>query len=86
MDHFAAHEEQLASQRMRQKLEEVNVAAQTNLAPVQDYVKPLGSKFVFNIKLCSDESINRYKARLVVLGISKNLALITRRPLHLWSK
>jgi len=38
MDPFAAQEEQLASQRMRQKLEEVNVAAQTNLAPVQDYV------------------------------------------------
>jgi len=38
MDHFAAHEEQLASLRMRQKFEEVNVAAQTNLAPVQDYV------------------------------------------------
>ncbi|MCI25297.1 protein FAM136A-like, partial [Trifolium medium] len=38
MDHFAAAEEQLASQRLRQKLEEVNAAAQTNLAPVQDHV------------------------------------------------
>jgi len=38
MDHYAAQEEQIASQRMRQKLEEVNVAAQTNLAPVQDHV------------------------------------------------
>lgn len=38
MDHFAAAEEQLASQRLRQKLDQVNVAAQTNLAPVQDHV------------------------------------------------
>ena len=38
MDHFAAHEEQLASQRMRQKLEEVNVAAQTNFVPVQSHL------------------------------------------------
>jgi hypothetical protein len=38
MDHLAAAEAQLGQQRIRQKLEEVNVAAQTNLAPVQDHV------------------------------------------------
>lgn len=38
MDHFAAAEEQIASQRLKQKLDEVNVAAQTTLAPIQDHV------------------------------------------------
>ncbi|KAJ1417007.1 hypothetical protein SESBI_16951 [Sesbania bispinosa] len=38
MDHFVAAEEQLASERLRQNLEEVNVAARTNLAPIHDHV------------------------------------------------
>lgn len=38
MDHFAGAEEHLAQQRLRQKLDEVNVAAQNNLAPIQDHV------------------------------------------------
>ncbi|KAK7259818.1 hypothetical protein RIF29_25433 [Crotalaria pallida] len=38
MDHFAVTEEQIASLRLRQKLDEVNEAAQTHLAPIQDHV------------------------------------------------
>ncbi|KAK7259822.1 hypothetical protein RIF29_25437 [Crotalaria pallida] len=38
MDHFAVTEEQIATQRLRQKLDEVNEAAQTHLAPIQDHV------------------------------------------------
>ena len=38
-------------------------------------VKPLGSKFVFNIKVRSDGSIERYKARLVVLGNKQEFGL-----------
>lgn len=38
-------------------------------------VKPLGSKFVFTIKLRSDGSIDRYKARLVVLGNKQEFGL-----------
>jgi len=38
-------------------------------------VKPLYRKFVFNIKLHSDGSINRYKARLVVLGNKQEFGL-----------
>ncbi|WVZ17516.1 hypothetical protein V8G54_010498 [Vigna mungo] len=38
-------------------------------------VKPLGSKFVFSIKLCSDGSIDRYKAQLVVLGNKQEYGL-----------
>lgn len=39
-----------------------------DIVPCLSFVKPLGSKFVFSIKLRSDGSIDRYKARLVVLG------------------
>ncbi|BFG20903.1 hypothetical protein CerSpe_071770 [Prunus speciosa] len=38
-------------------------------------VKPLGSKFVFSIKLRSDGSIDRYKARLVALGNKQEYGL-----------
>ncbi|WVZ12533.1 hypothetical protein V8G54_017063 [Vigna mungo] len=38
-----------------------------DIMPCPPSVKPLGSKFVFSIKLRSDGSIDRYKARLVVL-------------------
>ena len=36
-----------------------------DIVPCPPLVKPLGSKFVFTIKLHSDGSIDRYKARLV---------------------
>ncbi|EOY04654.1 Uncharacterized protein TCM_019854 isoform 1 [Theobroma cacao] len=38
MDHIAAMEQQLVSERMRKKLNEVNLAAQAQLAPVQDHI------------------------------------------------
>ncbi|KAI4356377.1 hypothetical protein L6164_000404 [Bauhinia variegata] len=38
MDHLAAAEEQIAQQRLRHKLNEVNEAAQKQLSPVQEYV------------------------------------------------
>lgn len=38
MDPFAAAEQQIAAQNLRQKLDEVNVAAQRHLAPIQDHV------------------------------------------------
>ncbi|CAK9325658.1 unnamed protein product [Citrullus colocynthis] len=38
MNHIAAMEEQVVSERMRQKLNEVNMAAQSHLGPIQDHV------------------------------------------------
>ena len=38
-------------------------------------MKSLGSKLVFSIKLCSDGSIDRYKAWLVVLGNKQEYGL-----------
>ncbi|RZC09602.1 hypothetical protein D0Y65_016097 [Glycine soja] len=60
MDHFAAHEEQLASQRMRQKLEEVNVAAQTNFVPVQSHLHYIVQKTYFK---CAYECFDRSKSQ-----------------------
>ncbi|GLT34954.1 hypothetical protein SLA2020_094410 [Shorea laevis] len=38
MDHLAAVEQQMVSERMRKRLNEVNLAAQSQLAPVQDHI------------------------------------------------
>ncbi|EXB88319.1 hypothetical protein L484_020387 [Morus notabilis] len=38
MNHIAAAEEQIVSERIRQKLQEVNLAAQQHLSPIQDHV------------------------------------------------
>lgn len=38
MEHIAAVEERIVSDRLRRKLEEVNVAAREQLAPLQDHV------------------------------------------------
>ena len=46
-----------------------------DVVPCPPSVKPLGSKFVFTIKLRSDGSIDRYKARLVVLGNRQEFGL-----------
>ena len=39
-----------------------------NIVPYPSTVKPIGSKWVFSIKLRSDGSLDRYKDRLVALG------------------
>ena len=38
MDHIAAAEERIVTERMKQKLNQVNSAAQSHLAPLQDHV------------------------------------------------
>lgn len=38
MNHIAAVEEQIVSERIKQKLHEVNLAAQEHLSPIQDHV------------------------------------------------
>ena len=39
-----------------------------DIVPCPSTVKPIGSKWVFSVKLRSDGSLDRYKARLVALG------------------
>ncbi|XP_062090119.1 uncharacterized protein LOC133796560 [Humulus lupulus] len=38
MDHIAAAEEQIITEKIKQKLNEVNLAAQAHLSPIQDHV------------------------------------------------
>ncbi|XP_010457666.1 PREDICTED: protein FAM136A-like [Camelina sativa] len=38
MDHIAAAEEQIVTERMKRKFEEVNAAAQSQLSPIQDHI------------------------------------------------
>ncbi|XP_020208090.1 protein FAM136A [Cajanus cajan] len=72
MDHFAAAEEQIASQRLRQKLEEVNVAAQTNLAPVQDHVNFTLQKAYFK---CAYECFDRSKRQEEISNCVENCSI-----------
>jgi len=46
-----------------------------DIVPCPPSIKPFVSKFVFTIKLRLDGSIDRYKARLVVLGNKKQFGL-----------
>ena len=39
-----------------------------DIVPCPPIVKPIGSKWVFSVKLRSDGSLDRYKAHLVALG------------------
>lgn len=57
MDHIAAAEEQIVSERLRRKLEEVNVAAQSQLSPIQDHINfTLQVSFILNFSLFPGKS------------------------------
>lgn len=47
MDHIAAAEEQIVTERLTRKLEEVNAAAQAQLSPVQDHINFTLQVFIF---------------------------------------
>ncbi|XP_010912767.1 uncharacterized protein [Elaeis guineensis] len=56
MDHIAAVEERIVSDRLRRKLEEVNVAAQNQLSPIQDHVNFILQQAYFK---CAYECFDR---------------------------
>ena len=39
-----------------------------DIVPCPHTIKPIGSKWVFSVKICSNGSLDWYKARLVALG------------------
>ncbi|GAA0172582.1 hypothetical protein Leryth_025256 [Lithospermum erythrorhizon] len=60
MDHIAAAEERLVSERLRQKLNQVNNAAQSQLSSVQDHVNFTLQKAYFR---CAYECFDRNKTQ-----------------------
>ncbi|KAL3828455.1 hypothetical protein ACJIZ3_017257 [Penstemon smallii] len=58
MDHIAAAEERLVNERLRQKLNEVNAAAQSHLAGVQDHINFTLQQAYFK---CAYECFDRRK-------------------------
>ncbi|KAF7824900.1 protein FAM136A-like [Senna tora] len=72
MDHLAAAEEQIASQRLKQKLNEVNVAAQTHLAPVQDHVNFTLQKAYFR---CAYECFDRSRRQEEITSCVENCSV-----------
>ena len=56
---------QNAIQAKLQALEENHTC---DIIPCPSIVKPIRSKRVFSIKLCSDGSLEQYKAHLIALG------------------
>ncbi|KAK1271801.1 hypothetical protein QJS04_geneDACA006169 [Acorus gramineus] len=56
MDQIAAAEERLVTERMQRKLQEVNMAAQTQLEPIQDHVNFTLQKEYFK---CAYECFDR---------------------------
>ncbi|XP_027333146.1 protein FAM136A-like [Abrus precatorius] len=72
MDHNATAEEQFASQRLRQKLDEVNLAAQTNLAPIQDHVNFTLQKAYFK---CAYECFDRSKGQNEISNCVENCSI-----------
>lgn len=55
MDHASAMEEQVVTERIRRKLEEVNAAAQQHLAGVQDHVN-----FTMQVRALVPASVSVY--------------------------
>ncbi|XP_015956525.2 uncharacterized protein LOC107480827 isoform X1 [Arachis duranensis] len=72
MDHFAGAEEHLAQQRLRQKLDEVNVAAQNNLAPIQDHVNFTLQKAYFK---CAYECFDRSRRQEEITTCVENCSI-----------
>ncbi|KAJ8538540.1 hypothetical protein K7X08_027761 [Anisodus acutangulus] len=58
MDHIAAAEERIVTERIRQKLNEVNTAAQTQLSGVQDHINFTLQQAYFK---CAYECFDRKK-------------------------
>ncbi|XP_068641895.1 uncharacterized mitochondrial protein AtMg00820-like [Aristolochia californica] len=53
---------------MQSKLQALEENHTWNIVACPPTIRPLGSKWVFSVKLCSDGSLDRYKTCLVALG------------------
>lgn len=53
MDHIAAAEERIVSERVQQKLHQVNLAAKEHLSPIQDHVNFTLQVLSLSLSLCA---------------------------------
>lgn len=66
MDHIAAAEEQIITERIRRKLEEVNASAQSQLSPIQDHINFTLQVYNSHICFCSIPDSPTYRCMLSV--------------------
>ncbi|KAJ4723732.1 hypothetical protein OWV82_007067 [Melia azedarach] len=80
MNHVAAMEEQIVSERMRRKLEEVNAAAQAHLSPVQDHINFTLQQAYFK---CAYECFDRRRKQEEISSCVENCSVpVVRSQQH----
>ncbi|KAJ4968382.1 hypothetical protein NE237_015083 [Protea cynaroides] len=72
MDHIAAAEERLVSERLRRKLNEVNVEAQNQLSGIQDHVNFTLQKAYFR---CAEECFDRRRSQEEINNCVENCSV-----------
>ena len=60
---------------MQEKMDALERNGTWELVPLPPGAKPIGNKWVFNVKFQVDGSIERYKARLVAKGFTNSRLL-----------
>ncbi|KAF8014042.1 hypothetical protein BT93_H0009 [Corymbia citriodora subsp. variegata] len=72
MDHIAAAEEQVVSERLRRKLSEVNAAAQVHLSGIQDHVNFTLQQAYFK---CAHECFDRRRRQEEISSCVENCSV-----------
>ncbi|KAE9450435.1 uncharacterized protein LOC131300684 [Rhododendron vialii] len=80
MDRIAAAEEQIVTERLRRKLNDVNTAAQTHLSPVQDHVNFTLQQAYFR---CAYECFDRSRTQDEINSCVENCSVPVMRAQNL---
>ncbi|GMY32785.1 protein FAM136A-like [Fagus crenata] len=72
MDHLAAAEERLVSERVQQKLHDINIAAKEHLSPIQDHVNFTLQQAYFK---CAYECFDRRRSQDQISNCVENCSV-----------